>query len=74
MKNEKKWETKSPEWIHRVRQTIDEEIKQEGMTPAQWIRRRGKIDIKQSCHKMRLRNVTIISEEAFSRPKRVKQN
>ena len=35
---------KSPEWIHKVREEIDEEIKRKGMTPAEWIRARGKID------------------------------
>ena len=34
MKNEKKWETKSLEWIHKVREEIDAEIKEKGMTPA----------------------------------------
>lgn len=74
MKNEKEWETKSLEWIHKVRQTIDEEIKKEGITPTQWIKIRGKIDVEQLCHKMGLRNITIIREEPFSRLKRVKQH
>ena len=74
MKNEKKWETRSLEWIHRVRQTINEEIKQEGLTPAQWIKRRGKTNIEQLCHKMGLRKVTPIREEPLSRLKRVKEH
>jgi hypothetical protein len=74
MKNEKEWETKSLEWIHRVHQMIGEEIKKKGVTPAQWIKTRGKIDVEQLCHKMGLRNVTIIKEEPFSRRKRVKQH
>jgi hypothetical protein len=73
MKSEKEWETKSLEWIHKVRQKIDEEIKKKGMTPAQWIKARGKIDVEQLCHKMGIKNVTIIREEPFSRLKKVKQ-
>jgi hypothetical protein len=74
MKNEKEWETKSLEWIHKVREEIDEEIKKEGMTPAQWVKTRGKTDVEQLCHKMGLRNVTIIREEPFSKLKKVKQH
>jgi hypothetical protein len=46
MKNKKEWETKSLEWIHKVRERIDEEITRQGVSPAKWIRDRGKIDIR----------------------------
>jgi hypothetical protein len=52
MKNKKEWETKSLERIHKVREEIDKEIRSKGMTPAQWIKARGKIDIEQLCEKM----------------------
>jgi hypothetical protein len=70
MANRKAWETKSLEWIHKAREEIDEEIKKKGMTPAEWVRARGKIDIEQLCHKMGLTKVTIIKEEPFSRLKK----
>ncbi len=70
MKSEKKWETESLEWIHKVRQEIDEEIQRKGMTPSQWIRKKGEMDIEELCHKMGLRNVTIISQKSF--PKKMK--
>lgn len=72
MRSEKEWETKSLGWIHKVRQEIDEEIRRKGVTPSQWIKTRGKIDVEQLCHKMGLRKVTIIKEEPFSRFEKVK--
>ena len=74
MRSEKEWETKSLGWIHKVRQEIDEEIRRKGVTPSQWIKTRGKIDVEQLCHKMGLRKVTIIREEPFSRFEKVKQH
>lgn len=74
MRSEKEWETKSLGWIHKVRQEIDEEIRRKGVTPSQWIKTRGKIDVEQLCHKMGLRKVTIIKEEPFSRFEKVKQH
>lgn len=64
MKNKKEWETKSLEWIHKVREEIDEEIKKKGMTPAEWVRVRGKIDVELLCQKLGLKNVTIVKENA----------
>jgi hypothetical protein len=64
MKNKKEWETKSLEWIHKVREEIDEEIKKKGMTPAEWVRARGKIDVELLCQKLGLKNVIIVKENA----------
>ena len=61
MKNRKEWETKSLEWIHKVREEIDEEIKRQHVTPAQWIRGRGKIDAALLCKKLGLQNCTIVA-------------
>jgi hypothetical protein len=74
MRSEKEWETRSLEWIHKVRQEIDEEIRKKGVTPSQWIKTRGKMDVEQLCHKMGLRKVTLIREEPFSRLEKVKQH
>jgi len=65
MANKKEWETRSLEWIHKVREEIDEEIKKKGMTPAEWVKARMKIDVEQLCHKMGLTKVTIIKKEPF---------
>ena len=62
MKSKKEWETKSLEWIHKVRGEIDEEIKKQGVTPAQWVRDRGKINVELLCKKMGLQNYTIVTE------------
>ena len=71
MKNDKKWETKSLEWIHKVREEIDEEIKRKGMTPAQWVKARGKVDIKELCKKMDLKDITIIEPKLSPRFRKV---
>ncbi len=63
MKSEKQWETKSLEWIHKVREEIDREIREEGMTPAQWIKDRGKIDVDLLCQKLELKNFTIVKNK-----------
>ena len=59
MENKKEWETKSLELIHKVREEIDEEIRRQGVTPAQWIRARGKINVEDLCKKLGLKNYTI---------------
>jgi len=63
MRNKKEWETKSLEWIHKVREEIDEEIKRKRMTPAEWIKARGKIDVELLCQKLGLKNFTIDKEK-----------
>jgi len=63
MRNKKEWETKSLEWIHKVREEIDEEIKRKRMTPAEWIKARGKIDVELLCEKLGLKNFTIDKEK-----------
>lgn len=60
MKNKTKWETRSLGWIHKVREEMDREIREMGKTPAQWIKSRGKIDIRLLCEKLGLKKVTII--------------
>lgn len=59
MKNKTKWETKSLGWIHKVREEMDREITQMGMSPAEWIKSRGKIDIESMCRKLGLQNLVI---------------
>lgn len=71
MKSKKEWETKSLEWIHKVREEIDEEIKRKGMTPTQWVKARGKVDIKELCKKMDLKNITIIEPKLSPRLRKV---
>ena len=71
MKSKKVWETKSLEWIHKVREEIDEEIKRKGMTPTQWVKARGKVDIKELCKKMGLKNITIIEPKLSPRFRKV---
>jgi len=62
MKNTKMWETNSLEWIHKVREELDEEITRKGLTPTQWIKTREKIDIESLCHKLGLKNCTIVND------------
>jgi hypothetical protein len=66
MKNKKEWETKSLEMIHEVREKIDKEIGRQGLTPAQWIRARGKIDIERLCQELGLKNYRILKERVKS--------
>jgi len=53
---------KSLEWIHKVHEEIDEEIRSKGMTPAEWIKSRGKIDVELLCQKLGLKNFTIVKD------------
>jgi len=62
MKNKKEWETKSLQWIHKVREQIDEEISRRNVTPAQWVRERGKIDVESLCKKFELQNYKIVKD------------
>jgi len=62
MRDKKEWKTKSLEWIHKVREEIDEEISRQGLTPAQWIRNRGKIEVESLCKKLGLQNYAIVRE------------
>jgi len=62
MKNRKEWETKSLEMIHKVREEIDEEISRRGITPAQWIKARGKIGVERLCQKLGLKNYKIVKD------------
>jgi len=64
MKNKKEWETKSLEWIHKVREEMDKEIRGKGMTPAEWIKSRGVIDTALLCKKLGLENCTIVKDKA----------
>jgi hypothetical protein len=64
--NKKEWETKSLEMIHKVREKIDEEISRQGITPAQWIRARGKADIEKLCQELGLKNYRIVKDRVKS--------
>jgi hypothetical protein len=67
MMNSKEWETKSLEVIHKVRQEIDEEISRQGISPAQWIRTRGKVDVEKLCQKLGLNNCRIAKDRVKAR-------
>jgi hypothetical protein len=67
MKKRIRWETRSLEWIHKVREEIDKEIRKEGKTPAQWVKSRGKIDINLLCQKLGLKKVKIIEGKGLRR-------
>lgn len=67
MKNKKEWETKSLQWIHKVREQMDEEISRRNVTPAQWVRERGKIDIESLCKKFGLQNYKIVKDRGKPR-------
>ena len=57
MKN--KWETKSLEWIHKVRQEIDSEIQKQGLTLAEWVKKKESVDIATMCKRMGLKRFKI---------------
>ena len=63
MNNNKMWETNSLKWIHKVREEIDEEITRNGITPTQWIKARGKIDVESLCHKLGLKDFKIVKDK-----------
>ena len=67
MKNKIEWETKSLEMIHKVRQRIDEEISRQGISPAQWVRDQGKIDVERLCQKLGLKNYKIVKDRIKAR-------
>lgn len=64
MNSNKMWETNSLEWIHKVREEIDEEIARNGITPTQWIKTRGEIDVESLCHKLGLKDFTIVKDKS----------
>jgi len=63
MKSESKWETKSLEWIHQVREEIDGEIQKNGLSPAQWIKERGVVDVERLSKSLGLDNVKVAQKE-----------
>ncbi|MFQ6067600.1 MAG: hypothetical protein ACE5K3_10040 [bacterium] len=63
MKNKKEWETKSLEWIHRVREEMDREIQKTGLSPAQWIKERGIVDVERICKSLGLNNVKVSKKQ-----------
>jgi len=69
MNSTKMWETNSLEWIHKVREEIDEEIKRKGITPTQWIKTRGTIDMESLCHKLGFKKFTIVKDKGRMFPK-----
>ena len=64
MKHKKEWETKSLEWIHKLREEIDREIMEKGITPAQWIKARDKPDVELLCQRLGLNNFTLVRSKA----------
>lgn len=60
------WETKSLEWIHKVREEMDKEIQREGFTLAEWVKSRERIDVAAICREMGLRNFKILKAEKVS--------
>ena len=63
MKSESRWETKSLEWIHQVREEIDGEIQKKGLSPAQWIKERGVVDVERLSKSLGLNNVKVAQEK-----------
>lgn len=63
MKSKSEWETKSLEWIHQVREEIDSEIQKKGLSPAQWIKGRGIIDVERLCKALGLNNVKVAKKK-----------
>jgi len=63
MKSKSRWETKSLEWIHQVREEIDGEIQKKGLSPAQWIKERGVVDVERLSKSLGLDNVKVAQEK-----------
>lgn len=63
MKSKSKWETKSLEWIHKVREEIDGEIQKRGLSLAQWIKERGVVDVERLSKSLGLDNVKVAQKE-----------
>lgn len=61
MDNKVEWETRSLQWIHQVREEMDREIREKDITPSQWVKSRGDIDISQLCQNLGLNNFTVKS-------------
>lgn len=59
MKSKKEWETKSLEGIHKVRAEIDKEIQQKGISPSQWIKRKGTVDVETLCQSLGLDKIKV---------------
>ena len=55
----RKWETKSLEWIHQVREDLDREIQDRGLKVSQWIKSKKDAGLEALCKKLGLRNCTI---------------
>jgi hypothetical protein len=60
MKNDKEWETRSLEWIHKVRADLEQEITGEGISISQWMRARGEVDDEKICKRLGLKNLKIV--------------
>ena len=63
MKSKSRWETKSLEWIHQVREEIDGEIQRKRLSPAQWIKERGVVDVERLSKSLGLDNVKVAQKE-----------
>jgi hypothetical protein len=51
-----KWESRSLEWIHNVREEWEKEIEAKGMTVGEWIKAKGKIDVESLRKKLGLKD------------------
>ena len=59
MKNSFQWETKSLDWIHKVREEMDKEIQKKGLSPSQWVKEKGRINLEELCRSLGLDKVKI---------------
>ena len=62
MEDKREWETKSLEWIHKVREDIDQEIRKKGITLRQWLGERGEIDLEDICRRLGFKKFVIVEK------------
>ncbi|MBI3292003.1 MAG: hypothetical protein HYZ73_04250 [Elusimicrobia bacterium] len=59
-----RWETRSLAWIHQIRTDIDQVIRAQGMTPAEWIKKRGPLDVEALCRKLGLTAAVVVKSHS----------
>ncbi|MEO0129461.1 MAG: hypothetical protein ABIL18_09095 [candidate division WOR-3 bacterium] len=62
MEDKREWETESLEWIHKVREEIDQEIRKKGITLGQWVKEKSAIDLENLCRKYGFKNFVIVEK------------
>jgi len=62
MADKREWETESLEWIHKVREEIDQEIRKKGITLGQWVKEKSVIDLENLCRKHGLKKFVIVEK------------